>query len=326
MRPRNLLIFAVVVLITGLGLRAYRAVHRRPAEEIFLAAGSAPIWSRVAEVREVVARVANGERLWCLDRRRGWARVRTDAGQEGWIEERFLVGRDIYDQFERLQREAASRPPQAFGQIRVLANLRTEPGRNAPRLYQFRRGEELEILARAVAERAPENTTREPGATESQNAAGEPRREDWYLVRRRAEPRRTGWLLARFVDLNAPEEIEELLNEKRIVSAFDLGAVRAEDEKPAYLVAFTERAEGLPYDFNGIRVFTWHQSRARYETAYVETGFMAFWPIEVKQEGEQRAFSFAVDENGERRMREYRMQDVVVRRVLPKAAMAVAKR
>ena len=36
-------------------------------------------------------------------------RVRTDKGQEGWIEERSLVPQDIYDGFQKLAKDNANR-------------------------------------------------------------------------------------------------------------------------------------------------------------------------------------------------------------------------
>lgn len=323
MRPRNLLIFIVVVVILGLGLRAYRRAQPRPVGEAYVAVTSAPLWSRVAEVREVVVRVRNGERLGILERRRGWAYARTADEHEGWIEERFLVSREVFDQFERLEREASAQKPQATGMTRVLSNLHSQPGRATPRLYQLQKNEAIEVLARAVVERAEENAAAEPGA-ESPTPA-EVRREDWLLVRRRAAPHRIGWLLARFVALDVPEEITALAGEKRIVSAIDLGRLHAEDEKPAYFAALMDRAEGLPYDFDAVRVFTWSQKRGRYETAFVESNLAGYWPIESHESDGDRIFSFSVDEHGARRVREYRMHGVVVRRLRASAQVAGAR-
>ena len=322
MRPRNLLLFVLFVLIAGFTLRALRARRSPPAEEAFVAVNSAPVWSRVAEVREVVVRTPNGERLWVEERRRGWARVRTQAAQEGWIEERFLVGRDVFDRSERLARESAARKPQAIGQTRVLSNLHPDPGRNTPRLYQLPKGEAVEVLARAAVERPMESPVGEKETSEAQAVPAEVRKEDWYLVRRRATPHRVGWLLARFVDLNLPEEIESLVGEKRIVSAYEMRAPSDDRDRPSYLVALVERGEGLPYDFSAIRVFTWNTKRGQYETAYVESGLEAFWPIEVMQKDNGRVFSFEADERGQRVMREYRMEGVVVRRLRAKRTVA----
>lgn len=322
MRPRNLLLFVLVVLIAGFTLRVLRGRRHPPAEEVFVAVNSAPVWSRVAEVREVVVRVSNGERLWVEERRRGWAHVRTPAAQAGWIEERFLAGRDVFDRSERLARESATRKPQTIAQTRVLSNLHTEPGRNTPRLYQLPKGEAVEVLARAAVERLAGSPVAEKESGEAQAIPAEVRKEDWYLVRTRATPHRVGWLLARFVDLNLPEEIKSLVGEKRIVSACELRAANGEGDRPWYLVALAERGEGLPYDFSAIRVFTWNTKRSQYETAYVESGFQAFWPIEVKQEDDRRVFSFEAGERGQRVTREYRMEGVVVRRVRAKTAVA----
>src|SRR6266851_1759348 len=47
---------------------------------------------------------------------------------------------------------AKAMPVQARGRTKVQTNLRVEPGRTEPRLYQFGRGVPVEIVARSVAD------------------------------------------------------------------------------------------------------------------------------------------------------------------------------
>ena len=84
--------------------------------------------------------------------------------------------------------------------------------------------------------------------------------EDWWLIR---DPdRRVGWVLARMVDLDVPLEIAQYAEGQRTVAFFVLNQVTDGDKKvPQYLVVLTEPKDGLPFDYNQVRVFTWNVKR-----------------------------------------------------------------
>src|SRR5258708_20176180 len=52
---------------------------------------------------------------------------------------------------------------------------------------------------------------------------------------------------------------------------------------PQSLTVLTEPRDGLPFDFNQLRVFTWNVKRHRYETAYRER-LQGRLPVTVTQE------------------------------------------
>ena len=82
---------------------------------------------------------------------------------------------------------------------------------------------------------------------------------------------RVGWVLARMIDLDVPLDVAQYAEGQRIVAFFVLNQVQDGDKKVAqYLTVLTEPKDGLPFDFNQIRVFTWNVKRHRYETAYRE--------------------------------------------------------
>ena len=102
-----------------------------------------------------------------------------------------------------------------------------------------------------------------------------------------------------------------------------LNEVQDGDKKVAqYLVALTEPKDGLPFDFNQVRVFTWNVRRHRYETAYRERNLFGLLPIRTgveafEKEGRLPFFSFRIqDENGSTAERKYKLNTPIVRRVL----------
>jgi hypothetical protein len=143
--------------------------------------------------------------------------------------------------------------------------------------------------------------------------------EDWWLVR--DSHARVGWVLARMVDLDLPLEVAQYAEGQRVVAYFVLDQVQDRDKKVAqYLTVLTEPKDGLPFDFNQIRVFTWNVKVHRYETAYRER-MKGRLPVIVAQEdfdkeGRLPVFTVRVqDESGNVSERKYKLKTPMVRRV-----------
>ena len=149
--------------------------------------------------------------------------------------------------------------------------------------------------------------------------------EDWWLVR--DNQNHTGWVLGHALDVDAPLEIVEYSEGQRIVAAFVLTQVedpqvdRPNKSIAYYLVLFTPAHDGLPFDYNQARVFTWNLKRHRYETAYREKGIFGKLPVQVGKEdfgkeGVLPTFTLRVqDDDGNTVERKYKMNGVMVKRV-----------
>ena len=145
--------------------------------------------------------------------------------------------------------------------------------------------------------------------------------EDWWLIRD-AEGH-VGWVLARFVDIDVPLEIAQYAEGQRIVAAFVLDQVADGAQKvPQYLVLLTENKDGMPFDFNQIRVFTWNVRRHRYETAYREHNLAGVLPVTLSQENFEKEGTLPVfvvhvkDDSGNPSERKYKLNTPIVRRIL----------
>jgi hypothetical protein len=144
--------------------------------------------------------------------------------------------------------------------------------------------------------------------------------EDWWLVR--DSHNRVGWVLSRMVDVDLPLDIAEYAEGQRIVAFFVLDQVQDGDKKVAqYLTVLTEPKDGLPFDFNQIRVFTWNVRRHRYETAYRER-MEGVLPVTITQENFDKEGMLPVfvvrvkDDSGNVVERKYKLNTPIVRRVL----------
>jgi SH3-like domain-containing protein len=273
---------------------------------------------RVAAAYEKVGVVKNGDRVEVLDRDRRFVKVRTASGAMGWMEQRYLVSQQVFDQLQKLTKENLNDPVQGQATTRNDTNLHVEPGRDTDHLYQISLGEKVSLLKRGTAEKPGAVMAPRPGA-KTDNKKPMPVVEDWWLVR--DSHARVGWVLGRMVDLDVPLEVAQYAEGQRIVAYFVLNEVPDGDKKISqYLTVVTEPKDGLPFDFNQIRVFTWNVKRHRYETAYRER-MEGVLPVTVSQEnfdkeGVLPVFAVRVqDKNGNVSERKYKLNTPLVRRV-----------
>ncbi len=312
------LMLALMAVFLSVGCRGRGKVQ----EIAYVSAAQAVLRDRVAAVYNKTGVVKNGDRVQILGRDRRFARVRTAAGAEGWLEQRYLVTQQVYDGFQKLAQQSKDLPLQAPGTTRNDTNLHLEPGRETEHLYQLNQGAKVFILKRDTAEKSLPGAIPTHVSDQSQSSRPvTPILEDWWLVR---DPDgHVGWVLARMVDLDAPLEIAQYAEGQRIVAFFVLNEVNDGDKKVAqYLVLLTEPKDGLPFDYNQFRVFTWNVKKHRYETAYRERNLNGVLPVTVSQEdfdkeGMLPVFVLRVrDDDGNVTERKYKLNTPIVRRVL----------
>ena len=320
----------LAIALAAVFLLGFSACNRkaRVLEVNYVSAAQATLRDQVAIAYNHVGTVKNGERVEVLEREKRFSRVRTTGGVEGWIEQRYLVDQHTYDALQKLTQDNLNDPVQSPGVLRNETNLHLTPGREAEHLYQLSAGAKVSVLKRATAEKQPGSvpTQSKAGKASGGKASPGPVLEDWWLVRD-AESR-VGWVLARMVDLDVPLDIAQYAEGQRIVAFFVLNQVQdagkeGTDKKVSqYLCAITEPHDGLPYDYDQIRVFTWNVKKHRYETAYREHGLNGELPVAVSnenfdKEGVLPVFILRVkDDGGNVSERKYKMNTPIVRRVL----------
>lgn len=299
-------------------------MSKEEREYAYVIATQVNLRDQVAAVYNKVGILHNGDRVEVLDRSRRFVKVRSDKGEIGWVEQRYLVGQDIFDGFQKLDRDHRDALVQAHGVTRNDTNLHLTPSRDADHLYQLKQGEKVALLLRAATEKPQPAVMPVKQEVEKKGKKAEPPKpavEDWWLIRDSAG--HTGWVLGRMIDLDTPLEIAQYAEGQRIVASFVLNQVKDEDKMvPQYLVVLTEPKDGMPFDYNQIRVFTWNVRRHRYETAYRERNLDGMLPVRITEEdfdkeGKLPVFILRVKgENDNIVERKYKLNTPIVRRVL----------
>lgn len=332
-RPASLLAWscAVVALFAMAGCRGGGSSDR--AEYAYVAVTEAGLRDHVATVYNKTGVVHNGERLQVLERMQSkrFVRVRSPRGEEGWVQERYLTDQPTYDQFLRLADQFKTAPAQATAVTEEQVKVHVLPGRKTGYLYLLNEKTKVELLQRQSVDRnAPPlqlkdekkdaDDTPDEDKVNTDSTAPAAVREDWWLVR--DEQKRVGWVLGRALYLDVPEEIAQYSEGQRIVAGFPLDEVQDGDKKVAeYLVLFTDNRDGLPYDFNQARVFTWNARKHRYETAYRERDLNGVLPVtlgrqDFEKEGNLRTFTLRVKDDSNVRERNYKFNPPIVHRIL----------
>jgi SH3-like domain-containing protein len=306
-----LALVACALLLAGCGR------HRQRVLEVdYVSAPQVVLRDQLAQIFNKVGTVSNGDRVEVVDREKRFAKVRTANGLEGWVEQRYLVNQQVFDAFQRLNQQEKDAAVVGTANTRNETNLHVEPGRDTEHLYQLAQGAKLSVLKRATVEKNL------PGPA-SKSAAGKGSHvpmEDWWLAR--DANGHVGWVLGRLIDLDVPLEVAQYAEGQRIVGCFALNEVSDGDKKvPQYLMLMTESKDGMPFDFNQARVFTWNVRRHRYETAYRERGLNGVLPVTIShedfgKEGDLPTFILRVkDPAGNTIERKYKMNTPIVRRV-----------
>jgi SH3-like domain-containing protein len=295
----------------------------------YVSAPQATLRDQVATIYNRVGTVKNGERVEVLEHEKRFSRVRTATGLEGWIEQRFLVDQQTYDALQKLTQTNLNDPVQAPGVLRNETNLHITPGRETEHLYQLATGAKVSVLKRATADKQPGAATapsKLAGKTSSGKASTGPALEDWWLVR--DAENRVGWVLARMVDLDVPLDVAQYAEGQRFVAFFALNQVQDAGKDGTgknvaqYLCVLSEPHDGLPYDYDQIRVFTWNVRKHRYETAYREHGLNGVLPVTVASENFDKEGTLPIfilrvkDDSGNISERKYKLNTPIVRRVL----------
>ena len=313
---------AAMLLLPACGRGRHRSI-----EVAYVSAPQAALRDQVAAIYNRVGNVKNGERVEVLDREKRFARVRTATGLEGWIEQRYLVDQKTFDALLKLTADNQNDPVQAPAVLRNETNLHVTPGRESEHLYQLASGAKVAILKRATAEKQSGATpsAKPPGKSAGAKGAVGPVLEDWWLVR--DDQGHVGWVLARMVDVDVPLDVAQYAEGQRFVAFFALNQVPDSDkgvqkQVPQYLCVLTDPHDGLPYDFDQVRVFTWNTRKHRYETAYREHGLNGVLPVTITKEDFDKEGTLPVfilrvtDDAGNVSERKYKLNTPIVRRVL----------
>jgi len=368
-RPANTFA-AALLLLTAAGCGHIRP--SAPEEYVYVVQKDAYLRDHVAAVSNRTGHVTNGERLTVLEHGRRFVHVKDERGEIGWVEERYTVSQAAFDKFESLRKQYAKTAPVTTATVRDEVAMHLTPGRDTDHLYLLKEGDKLQLLVRAstlkpmpaqampLKNSAPAPALKLPpkkgppavhgkhaGPAAVPGAPAEPM-EDWWLARDAGG--HVGWVLGRRFDVDIPDAIAGYAENQRFVAVYVITKVTDPDSNlpdhqvPVYLALLAPYRDGLPYDYNQVRVFGWSLRNHRYETSFRDHGPWGYLPVVIGQkqfpEGNEPTFTLRLSTAEDVTLdpatgmakptqtvdQEYRMEGPVIKRVLPEGAKALTVR
>jgi hypothetical protein len=334
-----------------------RFVHKPPPEYVYVSAKATFLRDRLAAVSNRVAEVSNGQRLVVLDHARRFFKVKTDKGEIGWIDERAVIDQQLFDKFSALAADHAHDAVIVPGILRDESYIHIGPGRHTDHYYLLPENTHLQLLVRASVPKPGLPQAMPVPKPEKKHAADKagkgtanakeaptplPVLQDWWLVR--DSHGHAGWVWSHMLDVDIPNEISGLAEGQRYVGAYVLRTVDDPESSfpngkaPEYLALMNSWKEGLPYDFDQVRVFTWNTRRHRYETAFRQRNLQGYLPVTVGSQVFDRetepvfSYKVATDEDvaidpatgsahpADLETETYRMEGVLAKKVEPPSA------
>lgn len=332
-----------------------------PPEYVYVSAKGTYLRDRLAAVSNRVGQVSNGQKLLVLGRARRFVKVKTDKGEIGWLDERAVIDQETFNKFKAIATDHEHDPVIVSAILRDDAYLHIAPGRQTEHYYLLPENTKFQVLSRAsVPKPGPPQALPAPkpkvkpaaDATKAPAKSGDtapppppappPVLQDWYLVR--DSQGRAGWVWAHMLDVDIPNEISGLAEGQKYVGAYVLRTVDDPESSfpngkaPEYLALMNSWKEGLPWDFDQIRVFTWNTKRHRYETAFRQRNLQGYLPVTVssqvfnKQTEPVFTYRISADEDvaidpetgsahpAHLETETYRMEGVLVKKVEPETA------
>ncbi|HEY6273242.1 MAG TPA: SH3 domain-containing protein [Terriglobales bacterium] len=318
-----------LVLVVGLLTGCKGEFSGSKDEFVYVAVPEAVLRDHVATIYSKTGMVHNGDKLQVLDRtqNRRFLRVRAPHGEEGWLQERYVADQQTYDQFQRIADQYKDTPAQATATIMQQVKVHIQPGKKTGYLYLLDEKQKVAMLERRRIDRnaapAPPKDQDSESDTSDEDAPGTAAPsiwDDWWLIR--DSQQHVGWVLGRALYLDLPDEVAQYAEGQRIVAAFPLDEVEDQGKKvQEFLVLFTEPKDGMPYDFDQIRVYTWNNRKHRYETAYRERNLDGSLPVtlgrqDFEKEGNLRTFILRLkDANGQPHEQLYKFKPPLVHKV-----------
>ena len=104
-----------------LGIVGCKRGSSKHAEMMYVSVPQANVRDRISAVYNKVATVSAGDAVEVIEKQKRFIHIKTKDGRDGWIEERYLIGQDVFDGFEKLKKDNAKTPVQAHGTARATA-------------------------------------------------------------------------------------------------------------------------------------------------------------------------------------------------------------
>lgn len=105
----------------------------------------------LAQKNSSVALLKHGERVSIIDVRRRFVKIRTDQGQEGWVDSLQLLSPEQMEQIRQENQQALAMPSEGGATVYEALNIHLDPSRQSPAFARIPEGASVTVLGHRVA-------------------------------------------------------------------------------------------------------------------------------------------------------------------------------
>lgn len=142
---------AIALSIALLGLAGCGVQSRDVLAQAYVAPESLNLRRELAQKNNSVAVLKHGERVYIVDVRRRFVKIRTDAGAEGWVDATELLSPEEMAQIRRERDQALALLPEGAATVYETLNVHLEPDRRSPAFAQIPEGGSVTVLGYRLA-------------------------------------------------------------------------------------------------------------------------------------------------------------------------------
>ncbi len=122
--------------------------------QAYVAPASLNLRSELSQKTGTVAVLTHGERVSIIDVRRRFVKIRTDKGQEGWVDALQLLSPEQMDQIRRDTQRALAMPSEGAAGVYEALNVHIDPSRQSPAFARIPEGGSVAVLAHRLEPKA----------------------------------------------------------------------------------------------------------------------------------------------------------------------------
>jgi len=152
MRKRRLRLLAVGVLSLASLLELTSCVKQSDdvLGEAYVAPATLNLRRELSQKNSAVALLKHGEKVSIIDTRRRFVKVRTQKGDEGWVDSLQLLSPEQMSQIQRDTQHALSLPSEGAAGVFEALNIHIEPSRQSPAFARIPEGGSVSVLAHRI--------------------------------------------------------------------------------------------------------------------------------------------------------------------------------
>lgn len=182
-RPRRAALVFPAVMILGILLAGCGPSADQSLGEAYVAPVTLGLRRELSDKHNASTMLKHGDRVRIIDVKRRYVKVRTDGGEEGWVDSGQLLSPEQMSAFRLATKAASALPSQGAATASEALNAHIEPNRQSPSFMKIPEGGAVVILAHKASLKAagpapvnplkivkPQPPARKPRKDKAQNA------------------------------------------------------------------------------------------------------------------------------------------------------------